>query len=184
MWFVLNIESYASEGVTNFTELLNRLPFSPLYFSLCFLPLISFWNVQLIITLCVQILSICIYNIWRKPSPKPENTEWQGVCRDLSETLEKLIPLAPWNFAPEHLQNPENLGKYLRENICSSGRSKEAQISLGLSCVHRALFNITLEKERVSKTEQESLWAKSESLQTEEVRVWTERETLQGKRFS
>ena len=34
-------------------------------------------------------LSICIYHILMKPSPKPENTEWQGVWRGLGETLER-----------------------------------------------------------------------------------------------
>lgn len=107
--------------------------------------------------LLIQILSIYIYNIRRNPSPKPENTEWQGVCRDIGETLEKWVPSVLWNYSTEHLQNPENLGKYWRGDVCNPGRSKEARITLGLSCAYQALFNIIPEKEGVSKTEQESI---------------------------
>lgn len=95
--------------------------------------------------------SICIYNNWRKSSPKPQNTEQQGVWRDLGETLQKWAPEVSWNFTPEYLQNPENLGRYLREDSWSLSRIKEVQIIWDLAYTYRTLFNTTLESERVSK---------------------------------
>ena len=63
-------------------------------------------NVLLIIS-----FSVCIYNILRKPSPKPKNTEWQGVRRGLGETLERWTPSVSWNFTPEHLKDPKQISE-------------------------------------------------------------------------
>jgi len=86
--------------------------------------LVYLWNAYPVIMLRISLrvlliisLSICIYNILRKPSPKPENTEWQGVWRDLGETLERQASLVSWNFTPEHLQDPESLNRYLRQML-------------------------------------------------------------------
>ena len=47
--------------------------------------------IVIIILIIVILLSICIFNIMKKkPSQKPENTEWQGVWRGLGETLERM----------------------------------------------------------------------------------------------
>ena len=48
--------------------------------------------IRLLISLNVLLIilfSICIYHILKKPFPKLENTEWQGVWRGLGETLER-----------------------------------------------------------------------------------------------
>lgn len=47
----------------------------------------------------------------------------------------------PWNFTSEHLQNPESLGRYLREERCSTSRSRETQIIWGLVNAYQVLFN-------------------------------------------
>ena len=106
---------------------------------------------MLLIPLSVSIiisLTICIYNILRTLSPKSENTEWQGVWRDLGETLERWTSSVSWNFTPEHLQDPESLSRYLGQGCCGSDRSEEAQIIWGLAYAYWALFNTIPERER------------------------------------
>ena len=98
-------------------------------------------------------LSIWIYNILKKPSPEPENIEWQGVWKGLGETLERWTSSVSWNFTPEHLKDPESLNRYLRQECCSSGRSEEAQMIWGLANAYWALFNTIPERETVSEIE-------------------------------
>ena len=81
---LLSVLNQFAERATNFTELviLKQLP------SLSFESFMDCLNAHLI-TLLISLnalfviviisLSICIYHIMKKkPSPKPENTEWQG----------------------------------------------------------------------------------------------------------
>lgn len=129
---------------------LNSLPASPLNHLCVFLNahlimLSVSLNVLLIILLIS--LSICIFNILRKPSPKPENTEWQGVWRVLEETLETWTSSVSCDFTPEHLQDPDSLGRYLRQGCYGSGRYDEALIIWGLANDYRALFNTNPESE-------------------------------------
>ena len=82
------------ERAANFTELviLKQVP------SLSFKSFMDCLNAHLI-TLLISLnalfviviisLSIWIYHILRKSPPKPESTEWEGVWRDLGETLER-----------------------------------------------------------------------------------------------
>ena len=106
-------------------------------------------NVFLIIS-----LSVCIYGILKKPSPEPENTDWQRVWRDLGETLKRRALLVSWNFTPEHLQDPQNINSYLRQECCSSGRSEVAQIIWGLAYVYQALLSTNSERVgRVSESQ-------------------------------
>ena len=100
-------------------------------------------------------LSIWIYNILKKSPPKPENTEWQGVWRDLGETLERWTCSVSWNFIPEHLKDPESLNRYLRQGCFSSSTSEEGQISWSLSYAYWALFSTILESESL-RAERES----------------------------
>ena len=67
-----------AEGAANFTELVifkqdPSLPFESFmhFLNNHLITLLISLNVLLIVS-----LSICIYHILRKPSPKPENTEW------------------------------------------------------------------------------------------------------------
>ena len=78
MWRELDIESYVSEGAANFTE---HVAFKQAS-SLSLESLMHFLNTHPIIVLLISLsvsiiisLTICIYNILRKPSPKPGNTE-------------------------------------------------------------------------------------------------------------
>ena len=112
-------------------------------------------------------LSIWIYNILKKSPPKPENTEWQGVWRDLGETLERWTCSVSWNFTPEHLKDPESLNRYLRQRCCGLGRSEEAQMIWGLANAYRALFNTIPERERILEIERRIVQAEKDSLQSE-----------------
>ena len=104
-------------------------------------------SLNLLFIILLISLSIWIYHILRKPSPEPENTEWQGVWRGLGETLERWSSLVSWNFTPKHLKDPESLIRYLRQGCCSSGRSEEAQIIWGLANSYQAIFNTIPERE-------------------------------------
>ena len=85
------------EGAVNFTELgiFKQAP-SPSFES--FMQFLNAHLITLSISLNVLLiisLSICICHILRKPSPKPESTEWQGVWRGLGETLERRTACGP-----------------------------------------------------------------------------------------
>ena len=81
---LLSVLNQFVERAANFTELviLKQVP------SLSFKSFMDCLNAHLI-TLLISLnalfviviisLSICIFNIMKRPSPKPENTEWQGV---------------------------------------------------------------------------------------------------------
>ena len=178
---LLSLLNLFAEGAANFTELgiFKQAP------SLSFESFMQFLNAHLIMlsislnVLLIISLSICIYHILRKPSPKPENTEWQGVWRGLGETLERWTSSVSWNFTPERLKDPESLNAYLTQECCGSGRSEEAQMIWGLANAYRALFNSIPERERVCEIERERLRAEMESLR-EAVR--NERESLQAER--
>ena len=143
---LLSVLNQFVERAANFTELviLKQVP------SLSFKSFMDCLNAHLI-TLLISLnalfvtviisLSICIFNIMKKPSPKPENTEWQGAWRGMGETLEKWTCLVSWNFTPKHLKDPESLNRYLRQGCCGLGRSEEAHMIWGLANAYRVLFN-------------------------------------------
>ena len=130
---LLSVLNQFVERAANFTELviLKQVP------SLSFKSFMDCLNAHLI-TLLISLnalfvtviisLSSCIFNIMKKkPSPKPENTEWQGVWRGLGETLEKWTCSVSWIFTPEHLKDPESLNRYLRQRCCGLGRCEAYQ---------------------------------------------------------
>lgn len=167
MWHELGIERYVPERPANFTECVIFKQVSNLSSE----SLMHLWNayptIMLRIYLSVLIisLSICIYEFLQKPSPEPENSEWNGVWRNLGETLEKCASLVSWNFTTE------NLSSNLRQRCCSSGKSEEVQIIWGLAYAYFPLF-IT-----ISKRERESLKL-SERVKSSQEKVGTERENL------
>ena len=131
-------------------------------------------------------LGIWNYSILKKSRPKPENTEWQGVWRDLGETLERWTCSVSWNFTPEHLKDPESLNRYLRQRCCGLGRCEEAQMIWGLANAYRALFNTIPERERILEierrivqAEKESLWAERKGFQAKKESLWAERKGFQ-----
>ena len=131
---------------TNFTEL-GILKQVPSLSCESFMDCLNAHLITLLISLnalfVIVIISLSIWNyrILKKSPPKPENTEWQGVWRDLGETLGRWTCSVSWNFTPEHLKDPESLNRYLRQGCCGSGRSEEAQMIWGLANAYRALFN-------------------------------------------
>ena len=80
--------------------------------------------------------AIVFYIMWRKFFPKPENMEWQGICRGLGKRLEVWGPLVSWDFTLEHLWDPEKLSKYLSKGWCSLERSEEERLIWGLACAY------------------------------------------------
>ncbi|XP_052561606.1 uncharacterized protein LOC128092111 [Tympanuchus pallidicinctus] len=151
--------------------------------SLTFQPVMQFLNehlVALLISLNVLlIILLSIYYILRMSSPKPENTEWQGVWRGLGEILDRWKSSVSWNFTPEHLKDPESLNSYLRQECCGLGSSEEAHMIWGLANAYRALFNTILERERASEIERESL---RETVQNERESLLLQRKNLRSER--
>ncbi|XP_021236236.1 uncharacterized protein LOC110389699 [Numida meleagris] len=176
----------APEEAANFVELGVLKP-SP---SLSFESLMHFLNAHLTMLsislnalLIILVISLSIYFL-RKPSPKPEDTEWQGVWRKLGETLERWESPVSWNFTPEHMEDPESLSEYLRQRCDSFGESEEAQIIWGLAHAYRALFNTIPERERQFETKIQGLQAEIQGLQIKIDCFQAERESFQKERES
>lgn len=152
-WYLHTVWYTTPEGVPNSTEIVVFIQ-SPILSFESFMWLLNAHPMFMMILVSVSLnilliisLSICIFNILRKPSPKPENTEWQGVWRVLEETLETWTSSVSCDFTPEHLQDPDSLGRYLRQGCYGSGRYDEALIIWGLANDYRALFNTNPESE-------------------------------------
>ena len=181
MWHLHIMWHTIPEGAANFTGLGIFKQVSSLSFEF-FMRIFNAHLITLLISVNVLLtisLIISIYYILRKSAPKPVNTEWQGMWRGLGETLERWKSSVSWNFTPEHLKDPENLNRYLRQECRGSGRSEEAQIVWGLANAYRALFNTILERERVCEIEKESL---RETVQNERESLLVERNSLQSER--
>ena len=181
MWHLHIMWHTIPEGAANFTGLGIFKQVSSLSFEF-FMRIFNAHLITLLISVNVLLtisLIISIYYILRKSAPKPVNTEWQGMWRGLGETLERWKSSVSWNFTPEHLKDPENLNRYLRQECRGSGRSEEAQIIWGLANAYRALFNTILERERVCEIEKESL---RETVQNERESLLVERNSLQSER--
>ncbi|RMC09662.1 hypothetical protein DUI87_13448 [Hirundo rustica rustica] len=52
--------------------------------------------------------------------------EWHGMWEDIGQVLKKNSAPVVWNFAPEQIQNPAEVGKYLKEN--SNDNFNEGQL--------------------------------------------------------
>ena len=181
MWHLHIMWHTIPEGAANFTGLGIFKQVSSLSFEF-FMRIFNAHLITLLISVNVLLtisLIISIYYILRKSAPKPVNTEWQGMWRGLGETLERWKSSVSWNFTPEHLKDPENLNRYLRQECRGSGRSEEAQIIWGLANAYRALFNTILERERVCEIEKEGL---RETVQNERESLLVERNSLQSER--
>ena len=172
---LLSVLNQFAEKAANFTELviLKQAPsLSCKSFMDCLNAHLTMLSISLNAPFVVAIisLSIWIYHILKKSPPKPEYTEWQGVWRDLGETLERWTCSVSWNFTPEHLKDPESLNRYLRQRCRGLGRSEKAQMIWGLANAYQALFNTIQERERILEIERERVQAKKESL-------WVKRES-------
>ncbi|XP_072186301.1 uncharacterized protein [Excalfactoria chinensis] len=199
-WY-LHTAPEAPKGATNITEMVvfEHVPRSFFESFIQFLKAqLTTLSIEFLVSISLNLLfivlfiSIWIYNILRKSSPEPENTEWQGVWRGFGEIFKGKTSSVSWSFTPEHLKNPESLIAYLRQECCGSGRSQEAQMIWGLAKAYRALFNTipkSLRAERESlKADRESLRAERESLRAEKAErekvLETEKESLRAERRS
>jgi len=78
----LNFDSYIPEGVAYFRNNTVFIPVSR--FSSQFL--LHFWNAKLTVMFFIPLNVILLIDlICRKPSPEPENAEWQGISRGLGK---------------------------------------------------------------------------------------------------
>ncbi|TRZ09504.1 hypothetical protein HGM15179_017600 [Zosterops borbonicus] len=62
----------------------------------------------------------------QRSAPVVENPEWHGMREDIGQVLKKISAPIVWNFAPEQIQNPAEVGKYLKEN--RNGNFNEGQL--------------------------------------------------------
>lgn len=123
-----------------------------------------FWNAESMTVLSIFLnVFLFIYFIWRNPSQKRENAQWQGTWRSLEKILEAWGLPVSWDFTREHLWNPENVCKYLSQGCCDLGRPEEKQLIWGLACAYQALYNTLLERQSFWA----KIWAKRGSLQVE-----------------
>ena len=134
MWYNLNFETF---------EPVSRLPSQFVK---------RFSNTESVLIL-VCMLSISLYGFlficakWKKPPPRPENDDWQGIWKGLGRTLEAWGPAIPWDFTLEHLWDPEKLSQHLSQGGCGLDRSKEVRLIWGLACAYCALYSTILERE-------------------------------------
>ena len=76
---LLSLLNLFAEGAANFTELVVFKQAPSLSFESFMQFLITLLiSLNVLFIILIFSLSICVYNILRKPSPEPENTEWQG----------------------------------------------------------------------------------------------------------
>lgn len=80
IWYLHTMWRMTPQGAANFIE-----PAFKQASSLSLESLMHFLNAHQSVSIIIS-FTICIYNILRKPSPKPENIEWQGMWRHLGET--------------------------------------------------------------------------------------------------
>ncbi|RMC17102.1 hypothetical protein DUI87_05679 [Hirundo rustica rustica] len=52
------------------------------------------------------------------PDPGRGNPEWCGEWEDMGQLLKEYSDPVVWDFPPEQIQNPVELGKYLKERDC------------------------------------------------------------------
>ncbi|TRZ07108.1 hypothetical protein HGM15179_019996 [Zosterops borbonicus] len=64
-----------------------------------------------------------------------ENPEWFGVWEEIGQTLKEFSDMIAWNFPPEQIQNPAEVGKYLKDNCNDNCNEKK------LVAMCRALTN-------------------------------------------
>ena len=172
--FNMNFDSCIPDGMANFTsnyipngiaDFTNHTVFKPVSkFSFWFIKHFSnaeltqmLVNVTGVAALFISVfLNLFLYRTIRtmikqkESPPNPENTDWQGIWRDLGEILEEWGPTMSWDFTLEHLWHPQKLSQYLRQGQCGLGKSKEVQLIWGLACAYRALYNTILEREFLS----------------------------------
>ena len=114
-----------------------------------------FSNAELVlIPVCMLPMSLNVFLFirakWKKPPPRPENDDWQGIWRGLGRILEAWGPAVSWDFTLEHLWDPEKLSQHLSQGWCSLDRSKEVRLIWGLA-FHTALCIVLFWREKVSK---------------------------------
>lgn len=163
MLYDLNIDNYIPDGIADFT---NNTMFKPAsWLSSQFFT--HFLNHKLVVILVLILvcmlsislnvfLSICV--MWKKPPPKTETVDWQGIRRGIGKILEVWGPTMSWDFTLEHLWDPEKLSQYLSQGWCGLDRSKKVQLTWALACAYYALYNSILEREIFQAEVQDKGW--------------------------
>lgn len=58
-------------------------------------------------------------------APVVETPEWCGMWENTGQTLKEFSAPIVWNFPPEQIQNPDEVGKYLKEKCNGSSKEKK-----------------------------------------------------------
>ncbi|XP_074788487.1 uncharacterized protein LOC141973621 [Athene noctua] len=88
-----------------------------------------FLNVCLILVLAMQHFSN--NSSARKPAPRSDNDEWQGVWEKMGKGLSWWSLPMLWNFTPEQMQSPDKLTECLERVCYQAGKTQETQSFLG-----------------------------------------------------
>ncbi|RMC20694.1 hypothetical protein DUI87_01546 [Hirundo rustica rustica] len=57
--------------------------------------------------------------------PGVENPEWCGEWEDMGQTLKEFFDSIAWAFPREQIQNPAEVGRYLKENCHDDSKEKK-----------------------------------------------------------
>ncbi|TRZ07628.1 hypothetical protein HGM15179_019478 [Zosterops borbonicus] len=76
------------------------------------------------------------------PDPGMENPEWCGEWEVMGQTLKEISDMIAWNFPPEQIQNPAEVGKYLKEK-CNDDSNEKKLIAIcwALAYAYRTLLD-------------------------------------------
>ncbi|XP_017586061.1 PREDICTED: uncharacterized protein LOC108445781 [Corvus brachyrhynchos] len=86
------------------------------------------------------------------PDPGVENPEWCGEWEDMGQALKEFSDSIAWNFPPEQMQNPAEVGKYLKEK-CNDKSNEKKLIAI---CRALAYAYHTLQQVKVEGQEDKS----------------------------
>ncbi|RMC12272.1 hypothetical protein DUI87_09784 [Hirundo rustica rustica] len=77
------------------------------------------------------------------PDPGRGNPEWCGEWEDMGQLLKEFSDPVVWDFPREQIQNPVELGKYLKERYHDGSKGeKMAAVSWALAYAYRTLLDI------------------------------------------
>jgi len=85
-----------------------------------------------------------VKNIVQRPAPGLDSCKWLGVWDSMGKYVGQWTSPMFFKLAPENVQDPDKLVKYLKKLCCHPGNSRETQITAtcwGLAHAYRPLFN-------------------------------------------
>ncbi|TRZ07614.1 hypothetical protein HGM15179_019491 [Zosterops borbonicus] len=74
--------------------------------------------------------------------PGMEDPEWCGEWEDMGQTLKEFSDPIAWDFPPEQIQNPAEVGKYLKEKCNDDSKEKKL---IAISWAHAYAYRTLLD---------------------------------------